>query len=38
VWVWGEVEGLDKILHFYGKIFHLGEWHPVWLLSEFSGD
>jgi len=25
VWFWGEVEGLDRILYFYGKIFHLGE-------------
>jgi len=35
VWFWGEVEGLDRILYIYGKIFHLGEGHSVWFFYEF---
>jgi hypothetical protein len=35
MWFWGEVEGLDRILYIYGKIFHLGEWISVWFFYEF---
>jgi len=38
VWVWGEVEGLDKIVRVYSKIFHIGEWHPNRFLSARQGD
>jgi hypothetical protein len=35
VWFWGEVEGLERILYIYGKIFCLGECHFVWFFYEF---
>jgi hypothetical protein len=30
------VEGLDRILYIYGKIFHLGEWHS-WFFKSSCG-
>jgi hypothetical protein len=27
VWVWREMEGLDRVVYFNGQILHFGKWN-----------
>jgi len=36
LWLWGEIEGVDRVLYFYSEIFHLGECNSGWFFYEFS--
>jgi hypothetical protein len=35
MWFWGEMEGLDTILYFYGEIFF--EWNPIGFFNSTCG-
>jgi hypothetical protein len=35
--IWGEIEGLDRALYFYGAIFHSCEWYTISFFSSSRG-